>query len=268
MTSFIANLNEADRILHSLAQLLALTGTNRLPPQPDDSQANLNWNPAQQQLEGRPFDQNGHLVRLVVDLPGDSLQFLTADNQPIATFGIAGKTPTDAKAWWLEVLHGWGLSTNTPLNYQLDKEPVAEQTPYQWPADLSPWAEWRTLANETLQTLNTQSGQFSEVRIWPHHFDTGVYYSFPDETGKEQAAIWAGYAIADSLSEEPYFYLAGYDTRNAIDFGTATSLSVGNWLITPNWKGAFLPVSEAAGSDRINSFFRESYDWLFAKING
>ncbi len=268
MTSIIDKLNEADRVVHSLAQLLALTGTNLLPAQPDDSQANLNWNAEQQQLEGRLFEHNGQPVRLVVDLPSGSLHVLTADNQSVASFIIDGKTPDQARAWWKGVLQGWGLPTDKPLSYQLDHESISAQTPYAWPADLTPWVEWRTLANETLQTINEYTSRFSEVRIWPHHFDTGVYYSFPDEIGKEQAAIWAGYAIADVLSPEPYFYLAGYDTRKPVDFGIATKLGVGNWLVTPDWKGAFLSVSEAATSERIDQFFRESYDWLVGQING
>ncbi len=266
MTSLIDNLNEADRLLHSLAQLLARTGTNQLPNQPDDSQANLNWNAQKQHVEGRPFDHDSQQIRLVINLSGGCIQFVTVENQSVALFVIDGKTPDEVVAWWHEVLHGWGLKTDKPLSYQLDHEPITPQMTYTWPADMGPWVEWRTVANETLQTLNDQTRQFSEVRIWPHHFDTGVYYSFPDKTGNERAAIWAGYAVADALSQEPYFYLSGYNTRQPVNFSIAPPLTVGHWLVTPNWNGAFLAVSEASSITWVSQFFKESYDWLCAAI--
>ena len=259
-------LNEADRTLHSLAQLIALTGTNRLPAQSDDSQANIGWNKDRQRLEGRAFAHGEQLLRLVIDLPTFSLHFLDENDQPAASLMVEGKTPSDAGTWWRTLLQHWGFDTTKPVNYQLDAPPIPMETAYVRPAGLRDWANWRTVANEQLAILNAHNGRASDIRIWPHHFDTGVYYSISDESGAEQAAIWAGYSIADAVCAEPYFYLAGYNSRSPIDFGAATGLTVGQWLNTPDWQGACLPVSNAVEPEQITRFFGDSYAWVAAQV--
>ncbi|ADB38546.1 hypothetical protein [Spirosoma linguale] len=267
MTSFDINtLNEADRSLHSLTQLIALTGTNALPNQADDRQANLGWNPDRQWLEGLPFTGHGQALRLVIDLPAFSLQFVHADDDPVARFQLEQKTPTDALNWWQMQMTKWGFSTVKPTNYTLETPPVPLDDPYIRPAGLTDWANWRTQANQQLTRLNESSGLTSDVRIWPHHFDTGVYYSFPDESGNEQAAIWAGYAIADAVCPEPYFYISGYSRRQPIDFNTAPPLPAGEWIVRPDWQGACLPVSSVTQSEEITRFFQDSYRWLAERV--
>lgn len=265
MTPSIDHLNEADRILHSLAQLIALTGTNRLPGQPDDSQANIDWNADRHRLEGRAFTHNGQPLRLVIDLPTFSLQFLDENDQPVVSSMAGGKTPDEVVAWWQTVMQGWGFDTTKPLSYPLETAPIPPATPYIRPAGLTEWANWRTVAHQQLVLLNELSGRTSDIRIWPHHFDTGVYYSIPNEAGQERAAIWAGYAITDAVSAEPYFYLSGYNSRQPINFSTATVLTSGQWLDRPDWQGAYLPVSDAADPGQITPFYAESYAWISDK---
>jgi hypothetical protein len=267
MTSLINELNQADRTFHSLAQLIALTGTNQLPTQADDSQANIIWNSDQDRLESHPFEQMGQQLRFVIDLPSFSLQFLDEQDNQVATFGIEDKTPTQATSWWQTVMLAWDFNPTKPLNYQLETAPVALYTQYSRPAKQSEWADWRTIANQKLADLNRLSGRTSDIRIWPHHFDTGVYYSIPDEQGKEQSAIWAGYAIADVVSPEPYFYLSGYSKQHPIDFTTANKLSVGYWLARPDWQGACLPVSQIAEPEQITRFLADSYAWIDGKAD-
>ena len=266
MNPSINALNEADCTLHSLAQLIARTGTTQLPTQPDDSQANIDWNADRHRLEGRSFLQHGRLLKLVIDLSTFSLQFVADAGEPVASFAAGNRTPADATNWWQTVMQNWGLDTTKPLSYALTTAPILPTLPYTRPAGLMDWANWRTTASQQLTALNALSGRESEVRIWPHHFDTGVYYSIPDETGAEGAAIWAGYAIADSVCNEPYFYLSGYNSHSPIDFGAASGLTVGQWLTTPDWQGACLPVSDATAPDQISRFLGESYAWIAGNV--
>lgn len=267
MTTLINDLNQADRTFHSLAQLIALTGTNQLIIQTDDSQANSIWNSDQDRLEGHPFEYMNQQLRFVIDLPTFSLQFLDEQNNPVATFGAESKTPTETTEWWRAVLHSWGFDPTKPLNYQLEVAPVVLDTKYSRPAKQNEWANWRTIANQALADLNHLSSRTSTIRIWPHHFDTGVYYSIPDEQGKEQAAIWAGYSIADAVSPEPYFYLSGYSTLHPIDFTKAAKLAVGQWLARPDWQGACLPISHIAEAEQITQFLADSYAWINGKAD-
>lgn len=255
-------LNQADQTMHSLAQLLALTAMQWLPAQPDDSQANLGWNPAQDRLESRAFAVGDHTLRLVVDINLFTLCFLDEQEHTQAAFPIENRTPTDALIWWQSQMQAWGLTDLKPVNYHLSPEPVEAQTPYQRPDLLPAWGYWRTVANHAFATLNRETHQKSEVRLWPHHFDTGVYYSFHDTAGQERAAIWAGYAIADSLSDMPYFYLSGYGRGRSIDFRTAPLLPVGSWQITADWQGALLPISVISQPSEIDQFLEAAYGFL------
>ena len=261
------DLNQADRTFHSLAQLIALTGTNQLAIQIDDSQANIIWNSDQARLEGNPFERMGQQLRLVIDLPTFSLQFLDENDKPIDTFYAYNKTPTQATDWWWAVMRSWGFNPTKPLNYQLEVTPVALDTQYSRPAKQREWAYWRTMANQKLAELNSISGRSSDIRIWPHHFDTGIYYSILDEQGQERAAIWAGYAIADGVSTEPYFYLSGYDRKYPIDFTTTDKLMIGQWLSRPDWQGACLPVSQITEPEQITQFLADSYTWINGKAD-
>ena len=267
MISSIDALNQADRTLHSLSQLIALTGTNRLATQPDDSQANLDWNPGRHRLEGRPFVQNDEQVRLVFDTDAFAFYFVDGREHVSASFSPANRTPADAMAWWKSQMQAWGIAEIRGLTYQLDQAPIALESVYERPVGLSEWGNWRTVAADALNALTAWSGRKSEVNIWPHHFDTGVYYAIPDETGAERAAIWAGFAIADAVSVEPYFYLSGYDRQQPIDFNKANGLTTGKWLVTPDWQGAYLSVSMAANPEWITRFFEESYSWVNSQVN-
>ncbi|MVM36815.1 hypothetical protein GO730_02585 [Spirosoma sp. HMF3257] len=254
-------LNQADKTLHSLAQLIALTGMQWLPLLTDDSQTNMDWNSQLHRLEGRQFAYQGQQVRLVIDIEAFALQFIDDQEQVLTSFSPENKTPVNATTWWKNQMQTWGVSEIRGLNYKLGQDPIEFQTTYK-STGLSTWNHWRTIANAALHELTNWSGRESEVRIWPHHFDTGVYYSLPDINGQENAAIWAGYAIADALCDEPYFYLSGYNSAQPIDFASAPALSVGEWRNTSDWKGALLPISASSNAESIAVFFRESYSWL------
>jgi hypothetical protein len=262
MTLLRSALKKADQTLHSLSQLLAMTAMQGLPSRPDDSQTNLGWNSNLHRLEGRPFIQNGHLLRMIIDTATFTLQFVDEREHIWATFSPEKRTSADATSWWESQMQAWGMDDNKGLNYQLAYAPIAAQSVYERPDELPTWARWRTTANTALLALNKYSGHESEVRIWPHHFDTGVYYAQTDADGREKAAIWAGYAIADSLHNEPYFYLSGYRLGQSINFVAAPALSAGEWLNTPNWKGALLPISDADNEAALNQFFQEGFRWI------
>lgn len=255
------DLNQADQTLHSLAQLIALTGMQWLPLLADDSQTNMAWNSNLHQLEGRPFVYNGQQIRLVINTKTFTLYFVNDHEHVLSVFSPENRTATDATDWWKNQMQTWGISEIRGVNYQLHQDPVASQTVYT-PTGLTEWNEWRTIANTALQQLNEWSGRENEVRIWPHHFDTGVYYSQTNANGQEKAAIWAGYAIADALCDEPYFYLSGYNSVQPIDFASAPALSVGEWRNTSDWNGALLPISASNNAESIVVFFQESYSWL------
>lgn len=266
MNPLINHLNQADQTLHSLAQLIALTEMQWLPAQADDSQTNMAWNPDQQRLEGRPFVHANQTIRLVISIDPFAVAFIDDQNKSLNSFIPHGQTPAAAMTWWTTQLQTWGISDHKPVNYHLDQPPIPVAAVYEKPSALTVWGQWRSVANTTLNELNEYSGRASEVRIWPHHFDTGVYYSLTDAVGHERAAIWAGYAIADRVCNGPYFYLSGYEAGKSIDFSAAPALSAGTWKSGADWQGALLPVSTNPAPTQIAAFFRESYHWLIGLL--
>lgn len=258
----LSALNQADQTLHSLAQLIALTGRQLLPTAADDSQSNIGWNTRLNRLEGRLAPVDNQLIRLVIDIETFTLNAVDENDHMQASFSPVGKSPAHAMTWWTSQMKAWGITTIQALNYRLEHPPVGLHTPYQRPSGLTGWATWRTRANTALLNLNTQTGLESDIRVWPHHFDTGIYYAVMDTNGTEESAIWAGYSIADALSNEPYFYISGYRRDQPIDFNDAPNLITGKWLNSPDWKGAMLPLSVIPGPEAIDTFLWESYSWL------
>ena len=267
MNQIVHDINQTDQTLHSLAQLLALTAMQWLPARPDDSHTNLIWNSHKNRLEGQPFTCKGQQIRLIIDMDAFALNFIDDRDNVLASFSPANRTPAHAMAWWKSQMQAWGIAEIRGLNYQLANDSVPAETVYEHPSGLADWAYWRTMANETLHTLTAWSGRNSEVRVWPHHFDTGVYYSLIDDSGQERAAIWAGYAIADSVCAEPYYYLSGYSRSQVVDMGQAPALKMGEWRNGPDWKGALLPVSSINNPAVVDDFFRESYRWVNSVVN-
>ena len=116
-----------------------------------------------------------------------------------------------------------------------------------------------------MENLNKQSGIPSEINIWPHHFDTGVFYPVTVVNNETTQSIGAGFAMADTMINEPYFYLYGWTKDGKIEYKEATDLEAGKWL-TEGWQGAVLRTSEFNTIKEVNSFFEASYQFLINQL--
>ena len=71
--------------------------------------------------------------------------------------------------------------------------------------------------------------------------------------------------MSDSLLNEPYFYLSGYGLNGTeIDYSSMNTLEYGNWIVTENWKGAVLPLSDFNNepNELINLFLNDAVKWF------
>lgn len=105
--------------------------------------------------------------------------------------------------------------------------------------DIEEWKYYRGLANQACFRLLGYLQIDGEVRIWPHHFDTGIYVVTDSGIG-----IGFGLAMEDSLINDPYFYMSGYASESSLKFENLPDLKNGKWINTEKWKGAVLPMSE------------------------
>lgn len=101
------------------------------------------------------------------------------------------------------------------------------------------WSYYRSIANHILKDLGETVQRNVEVRIWPHHFDTGIYFHWKNEFG-----IGCGLAMEDDMAQAPYFYLSAYTGHDQVDYSKASALSYGKWINEGSWKGGILPLNE------------------------
>ena len=122
------------------------------------------------------------------------------------------------------------------------------------------WKMYRSLANLACDNLMSHLKSKSEIRIWPHHFDTGIYVGPSTQIG-----IGFGLAMEDSIVGTPYFYYSGYGLDGySIDYTNFQVLKIGKWIVQENWKGAVLPLQDledkkqekmALFQEQVSSFF-------------
>jgi len=102
----------------------------------------------------------------------------------------------------------------------------------------------------------------TEIRIWPHHFDTGMLIDLSAQKDMS-IGLGLGYAIAVSLSEVPYYYCYGWG--KTIDYSQLSALKNGVWINT-NWKGALFPATDSRDLKTVVNFYQEASAILANKL--
>ncbi len=232
--------NVAEAYIHRASQFLAMVGKNYLPEQDDDSHANLEWDPDSSKILGRVI--NGKF-RFALDIPSYRLEVLVGD-AAVASIGIEDATKEDLFIWVRAQLIKEDLDGSKLKfldHYEVPEHEVDRGEPFAGiDSDyLMLWATMRSNANILLTDLNDIAGIPSEIRIWPHHFDSGIYYTLADSK-----AIGAGWAIADSLCDNPYLYIYGWSEKANVDYSGKPELEIGKWIVTNDWKGAVIESTE------------------------
>lgn len=151
-----------------------------------------------------------------------------------------------------------------PLHYEIPDYQFSRIDDDGWSATgLKDWMYYRNLANQAcvlkLGYLQTES----DIRIWPHHFDTGIFSQVSQDFG-----LGFGLAMENTMAGEPYFYMAGYNGESPISYHNPAPLTAGKWEIGEYWKGALLPLStlsQLSGNEALGktkAFIKETVDWF------
>lgn len=264
----LAAYNQAEIAIHRVAQFLALTGINLIPKVADDSHTNLGWDAHRQAITGRYFELSNQTMRLTFLLKEQELCFETKEGQLVASISLTYSDHESLMMWWRMQLQELGVRKDLIESLHYDLPDTAEYKGTEitdFEAFIPIWSTLRTQANRVFQHLNTSKKLSSEIRIWPHHFDTGVYYPLQADTH----AIGAGMAMADTLQPEPYYYLYGWVKDQDLDFSDAPDLGKGEWLTAGAWKGAVLKVSEIedlSQTEEVNQFLEVAFEFLNKQI--
>lgn len=264
-----SNFNIEEITLHRVVQLLSLTGVNLLEPLPDDSQNTQVWDSTSEMILGRIFDINNINYRMGIGLSPFSLHLLNEQLKTQKSINITGLDKPALYSIWADWITNLGFEGKliTKLHYDLPENEHYSSNQFSEISKefKSTWIQLRTIANQAMEKLNRLSGITSEINIWPHHFDTGVYYPITKEDGQTTQSIGAGLAMADSKINEPYFYIYGWTKKGAIDYSSAPSNDHGQWT-TKGWQGAVLRASEINNLDETNTFFISSFKFLLNQL--
>jgi len=238
--------------MHLAAQYLAAAGISFVDKKDDDSHTNLGFSVEKGTLYTRKLDNKGIVLSLNYDL--FTLEWNDTDSKN--TLRLDGTTHAEVIQW----INRMAINSNTSVPYSYD---IHYELPYQIKDDyvfkledlsaLKILKEQRILAHTVLREFLDRNKLDSEIRIWPHHFDTGAFAPLEDEAG---LAIGLGLAIPDKAHNEYYFYISAYQGHDGVDTGNFKSLSLGEWK-NEGFKGAILPVT-GVNKDNGVTFFEEA----------
>lgn len=241
----VALVIEADIALHRGAQYLTLTAKAFLSPEDDDSHTNLEWNHERQRLEGRWFRATGNEYRLTLS-PSD-YELIWEDRSRVAVERkqLAQAPLSEVRSWWEATAKTIGEKdvSEIQLHYELPDDEVytSEALPNPNSDMLGAWMRWRTRAEKLLQGTKSILTHPGDIRVWPHHFDSGLYGEVTSEL-----ALGVGVAPADTMVDEPYIYLYGW-TNEQYKPMTESHDEIGKWIAPESkggWSGFVLPFND------------------------
>lgn len=240
--------------IHIAAQYLATTGINFLTKKADDSHTNVGFNSEKGYLETWPLNDKGY--KLVLDYAEFTLRWLTNDENEQA-IPLDGKTHQEVVQWIASITKT--LDKNTPysyhLHYDLPYDKITDDFIFQKPSSeiLNALLEVRIIAQNALESIVKELNLDTDIRIWPHHFDSGGYVLLD---AAKNISVGFGMAIPDSLVDNFYLYTSGYNSTGGIDTTSFEKLALGSWK-NEGFKGAIAPMKGVNEAQAL-AFFKET----------
>ena len=237
--------SKADQHIHLLCQIIAKANRTFLQKKEDDSHTNLYFDSIGNRIVGRWIETpNGKLI-LSLNLSNLHYEWLNTSLKLEKSFISIGKTVENIEQEIEDFLFEINVNASgfrNELQYEITKyifsnDPVNPINS----TNVNEWKYFRHIANDACSWMLGFLHQEGEVRIWPHHFDTGIYV-IPNE----RIGIGFGLAMEDEMVGSPYLYLSGYPQNENIDYSNVPVLKHGKWEIGEHWKGAVLPLPEIA----------------------
>lgn len=240
--------------IHIAAQYLATTGINFLTKKTDDSHTNVGFNSEKGYLETWPLNDKGY--KLGLDYAEFALHWLINDENE-QVISLDGKTHQEVVQWIAGVTEV--LDKKTPYSYQLHYdlpyEKISDDFVFQKPSseELNALLEVRIIAQYALEGIVKELDLDTDIRIWPHHFDTGGYVVL-DAT--KNLSVGFGMAIPDYVVDDFYLYISGYNNNGGIDTTSFKKLALGTWK-NEGFKGAVAPMKDMNAA-KAKAFFKET----------
>lgn len=259
--------NQTDQWLHWLSQPIAKAGRSFANVQEDDQHMNIYFDAVGRRIVGRWVTSSQGQIMLTLKLDTLSFEWVNDTFQVINKVGSVGKTLAEVENELAVQLKEVGLNAEgftQAMNFEMPNYPFLQnKIPRLDNEHMQEWMTCRKLANDACALVLGHLQASGEIRIWPHHFDTGIFVSPNDRLG-----IGFGLAMHDQQSDTPYFYVAGYPKNHSLNYENVAELSQGRWVVEEGWKGAILPLSTLVGEKQetwgelINTFLETTLQWF------
>jgi len=253
------NYTNTDQQLHVLSQIITKANRTFVPKKDDDSHTNLSFDSAKNCIEGRWINSSQGKIMLSLNLSSFGFEWINEQEEVLESFPIEGQTIKqieDKIAAGLSILDLDRAGFTDALHFEIPVYSFADK-PIQAIAteDLTTWKNYRKLANQACSNLLSKLNVESEIRIWPHHFDTGIYIEPTTDLG-----LGFGLAMEDNMVGSPYFYYSAYALNGYnFEYPSNNILAVGKWIVNENWRGAVLSLVDLKENDseKLNLFVTE-----------
>lgn len=243
-------------MMYLAAQYLAGAGISFLEKRKDDSHTNMEFRVEDATLHSRQLNKLGSTLSL--NYNSFSLQWNTTNSE--TSIPLNGNTHSGILSWLKKSSEDAGFKK--AYKYEFHYEPTYGITDdFKFAlldaGKLSQLMHLRILAELALEDFLQHNGLNSEIRVWPHHFDTGAFAIFQE---KPDMAVGLGLAVPDTLVDDHYFYIRGYKDGNSIDPAGFSPLHQGYWQ-KKDFKGAILPAMNIDKAGAL-TFFQDAFEQL------
>ncbi len=232
--------------MHLAAQYLAAAGISFLPKKEDDSHTNLGFSTTEGNMSTHPLNKEGDTLSL--NYQRFTLEWSSKNSKN--SLRLDGTSHSEIVQWITQTAIEENIKNpfKYDLHYELPYDPITDDFTFKLHNvnRLRELTNFRILAQLALETFLENQQLKSDIRTWPHHFDTGAFVALEDNTG---LTIGLGLAIPDTMVNDYYFYLSAYKGHDGLDTAGLSPLTNGKWY-NEGFKGAVLPVT---GIDEITA---------------
>ena len=248
----ISSIHQATENYHHAIQFIAMCGKNFLKEEDDDSQTNLEWWPDRNCFAGRRIPANP-AFRLVLDTGNFELVFYRDARHRGEFLSLDGLKKEEVFEWVKGISQRKGLEVSnlTPIqHYQIPSMGSAYQKPSQSAQTIL--SVYRSNADLVMAQIAAKFPNSGSVRIWPHHFDTGIYLPLEKASdGKISQSMGMGLAIPDKHVPDYYFYVSPWKEGGITLDEKLTGLPEEATWNTQDWTGAILPMGKVGAHTSI-----------------
>jgi len=238
--------------MHKIAQYLAAFNLSFLPQVPDDSHSNLEWKGLSNSLVSRVT--RVEQVQLGFNVLSAELFILKSGNY-FSKLALQENVHKSILTWIATSLKEAGIEQEYryAFHYDLPYESFADNTAFYYDTiKAEQITQLWTLAFDVFKRFLGNYQLESEIRIWPHHFDMGVYTAIRKA---DNLYMGAGLALPDMLVDAMYYYATSWYNNKAVVTAKFKKKDIGHWR--KDWNGAVLDATNVKEKE-LEAFLAES----------